>query len=42
MKLNYKRTIKVGLAFAIIMLFWTAYDFVIPLLSERHPPKLLS
>ncbi len=35
MKLNYKRTIKVGLAFAIIMLFWTAYDFVIPLLLER-------
>ena len=35
MKLNYKRTIKVGLAFAIIMLFWTAYDFVVPLLLER-------
>ena len=35
MKLNYKRTIKVGLAFAIIMLFWTAYDFVIPLLLEK-------
>lgn len=35
MKLNYRRTIKVGLAFAIIMLFWTAYDFVIPLLLER-------
>jgi len=35
MKLNYKKTIKVGLAFAIIMLFWTAYDFVIPLLLER-------
>ena len=35
MKLNYKKTIKVGLAFAIIMLFWTAYDFVVPLLLER-------
>jgi len=35
MKLNYKKTIKVGIAFAIIMLFWTAYDFVIPLLLER-------
>ena len=35
MKLNYKRTIKVGLAFAIVMLFWTAYDFVVPLLLER-------
>ena len=35
MKLNYRRTIKVGLAFAIIMLFWTMYDFVIPLLLER-------
>ena len=35
MKLNYRRTIKVGLAFAIIMLFWTAYDFVVPLLLER-------
>lgn len=35
MKLNYKRTIRVGLAFAIIMLFWTAYDFVVPLLLER-------
>lgn len=35
MKLNYKQTIKVGIAFAIIMLFWTAYDFVIPLLLEN-------
>ncbi|MBQ7712400.1 MAG: MFS transporter [Clostridia bacterium] len=35
MKLNYKKTIKVGLAFGIIMLFWTAYDFVVPLLLER-------
>ncbi len=35
MKLDYKQTIKVGIAFAIIMLFWTAYDFVIPLLLEN-------
>lgn len=35
MKLDYKKTIKVGLAFAIIMVFWTAYDYVIPLLLEN-------
>jgi len=35
MKLNYKNTIKVGFAFAIIMLFWSAYDFVIPLLLDN-------
>ncbi|NCA68022.1 MAG: MFS transporter, partial [Clostridia bacterium] len=35
LKLNYQQTIKVGFAFAIIMLFWTAYDFVVPLLLER-------
>lgn len=35
LKLNYPQTFKVGLAFAIIMLFWTAYDFVIPLLLEE-------
>ncbi len=35
MKLDYKKTIKVGLAFAIIMAFWTAYDYVIPLLLEN-------
>ncbi len=34
MKLNYKKTIKVGLAFAIVMVFWTAYDYVVPLLLE--------
>ncbi len=33
--LNYPQTFKVGFAFAIIMLFWTAYDFVIPLLLEN-------
>lgn len=35
MKLDYKKTIKVGFAFAIITIFWSAYDFVIPLLLER-------
>lgn len=34
MKLNYKKTIKVGLAFAIVMVFWTSYDYVVPLLLE--------
>lgn len=35
MKLDYKKTIKVGTAFAIIMVFWTAYDYVVPLLLEN-------
>ena len=35
MKLNYPKTIKVGLAFAIIMVFWSAYDFVVPLLLDN-------
>ncbi len=35
LKLNYSQTVKVGFAFAIIMLFWTAYDFVVPLLLEK-------
>lgn len=35
MKVNYPKTIKVGFAFAIIMCFWSAYDFVIPLLLEN-------
>lgn len=35
LKLNYPQTIKVGIAFAIIMVFWTAYDFVMPLLLEH-------
>lgn len=35
LKLNYPQTFKVGFAFAIIMLFWTAYDFVVPLLLEQ-------
>ncbi|MDR0696547.1 MAG: MFS transporter [Christensenellaceae bacterium] len=35
MKFNYRKTIKVGLAFAIIMVFWTMYDYVVPLLLEN-------
>ena len=35
MKLNYKKTIKVGLAFAIVMVFWTAYDYTVPLLLDN-------
>ncbi len=35
LKLDYQQTFKVGFAFAIIMLFWTAYDFVVPLLLEH-------
>lgn len=35
LKLDYPQTFKVGFAFAIIMLFWAAYDFVVPLLLEH-------
>lgn len=35
LKLDYPQTFKVGFAFAIIMLFWTAYDFVVPLLIDN-------
>lgn len=35
LKLNYGNTFKVGFAFAIIMTFWGAYDFVVPLLLEH-------
>ena len=34
MKLNYKRTILIGLAFASILAFWQFYDQVIPFLLE--------
>ena len=30
MKLNYKKTIYVGLAFLLISMFWQAYDAIIP------------
>lgn len=32
MKLNYKRTFLVGLAFMSVCMFWQMYDFVIPLI----------
>ena len=32
MKLNYKRTILVGLAFFLISAFWQAYDTIVPLI----------
>lgn len=35
LKLDYPQTAKVGFAFAIIMIFWTAYDYVVPLLLEN-------
>ena len=35
LKLNYPITFRVGFAFAIVMIFWTAYDFVVPLLFEN-------
>ena len=35
LRLDYKQTFKVGFAFAIVMIFWTAYDFVVPLLLEH-------
>ncbi|MEG2084211.1 MAG: MFS transporter [Clostridia bacterium] len=35
MKLDFKRTLKVGFAFLGIMLFWEVYDFAIPLILGR-------
>ena len=35
LKLDVVKTIKVGFAFAIIQVFWSVYDFVIPLLLEN-------
>lgn len=35
MQLNYKNTILVGFAFAIISAFWYAYDFLVPLMLNR-------
>ena len=36
MKLNYKRTILVGMAFFVITAFWAAYDAIIPLILLNH------
>ncbi len=35
MKLNYKNTILVGLAFLTISAFWQLYDFIIPLILQN-------
>ena len=35
MKLNYKRTLLVGLAFLSISTFWQAYDGIIPLILKN-------
>lgn len=36
MKLNYKRTILVGLAFFLISAFWQAYDTIVPLILTNR------
>lgn len=36
MKLNYKRTMLVGIAFMTISAFWQLYDFVIPLILKNN------
>ena len=36
MKLNYKRTILVGLAFLSICAFWQMYDSVVPLILANN------
>ena len=35
MKLNYKRTLLIGLAFLTIMAFWQMYDNVVPLILKN-------
>ncbi len=36
MKLNYKRTVLVGMAFFLITAFWQAYDAIVPLILDNH------
>ena len=36
MKLNYKRTVPVGMAFFLILAFWQAYDAIVPLILTNH------
>ncbi len=36
MKLNYKRTMLVGMAFFLISAFWQAYDAIVPLILTNH------
>ncbi len=44
MKLNYKRTVLVGMAFFLICAFWQAYDAIVPLMLTNHMymPQTLS
>ena len=44
MKLNYKRTFFIGLAFMSICVFWQLYDYVVPLILKYtfHFPESLS
>ena len=35
MKLNYKRTIFVGMAFMAICAFWQVYDGIVPLILKQ-------
>ena len=35
LKLNYPQTLKVGLGFCVVMIFWNVYNFVVPLLLEQ-------
>lgn len=35
LKLNYPQTLKVGLGFAVVMIFWQVYNFVVPLLLDN-------
>ena len=44
MKLNYKRTFFIGLAFMSICGFWQLYDYVVPLILKYtfHFPESLS
>lgn len=36
MKLNYKRTILIGMAFMTISAFWQLYDNIVPLILKEH------
>lgn len=36
MKLSYKRTVLVGMAFFLISAFWQAYDAIVPLILTNH------
>jgi hypothetical protein len=36
MKLNYKRTFIIGLAFLSICAFWQVYDSLVPLILKKY------